>query len=315
MKNKKILFIAPDFHLYSTKIVSELKKMGFLVDYLHDRPKYYSIFNKLGSNIRKLSWSNHRRKIEKMIKNNTYDIIFVIKGECIDHRLALILKDNKKDCFKIMYQWDSIDNFDYRPILFAFDKCYTFDFEDAVNLDLCQESLFYIENESNIDKCRSIDILFVGGMHGERNKQLSLIRNANRNYKYKIHLYIPLLTFLKLKFIGDDISYKEVSFYKVSYKEMLKLYQNSKVVLDFQSEVQTGLTIRTFESLGNGCKLITSNNYIRESNIYNKDFIHILPEDGVIINEDFIYSKPSCELISDYYKIDNWLKRIINTSC
>lgn len=315
MKNKKVLFISPNFHVYAKEIIVELKKMGFLVDCFSDRPKNYSIYNKLGSYIKKYSWYQHRKKIAKKINDNDYDVIFVIKGETIDYELALILKSIKNNCVKILYQWDSINNFDYRSILFAFDKSYTFDFEDAFNLNIYQENLFYIEKGTNKKKCRDIDILFVGGMHGERNKQLALIQQKNRDFKYKIHLYIPFLTFLKLKFKGENIRYRDVSFIKISYKKMLRLYRRSKVVVDFQSNLQTGLTIRTFESLGNGCKLITSNNYIKNSKIYDNNIIHILSEDGVVINKMFVDINSEKELISDYYRIDNWLKRIIKVDC
>ena len=80
-KADRILFIAPFFYNYEIDILNELKEYSNNVD---------SVFYSYGRH--KLPWKKKKKKkiisqqkheILELIKTNTYDILFVLKGEIL----------------------------------------------------------------------------------------------------------------------------------------------------------------------------------------------------------------------------------------
>ncbi|MFH4210110.1 lipopolysaccharide biosynthesis protein, partial [Acinetobacter baumannii] len=68
--------------------------------------------------------------------------------------------------------------------------------------------------------------------------------------------------------------------------EIIKLYAKSNVILDISHPGQSGLTMRTFEAIGAGKKLITTNLNIKEYPFYNSDNIFIISRDKLVLEKD-----------------------------
>ena len=98
---------------------------------------------------------------------------------------------------------------------------------------------------------------------------------------------------------------------QISYASYLKIVAASKVILDIVPKGQSGLTIRTMESLFFGKKLITSNESIVDQKFYKKQNIFILGKDDEsqlkeFINSPFIEIEDSIKLD---YDLNAWLNR------
>ena len=74
---------------------------------------------------------------------------------------------------------------------------------------------------------------------------------------------------------------KKLSFKTLSHQQIIEIYQKTKSVLDINNPFQNGLTIRTFEVLALGKKLITTN-----ADVINYPFYH--PQNILIINRENI---------------------------
>ena len=110
---------------------------------------------------------------------------------------------------------------------------------------------------------------------------------------------IRLFTFYfspsKILFKFKKITTKEFKLFdenKIAYnclghQEIINIYAKAKVVLDINHPGQKGLTMRTFESLGAGRKLITTNPEIRKYPFYNQDNICVIDRKNFVLNTNF----------------------------
>ena len=98
----------------------------------------------------------------------------------------------------------------------------------------------------------------------------------------------------------------------LSHQEILKLFSISNVIIDFPSSFQSGLTMRTFETLGAGKKLITSNKNIINEPFYNPQYINIIDPDNLYLDINFIKNTPSTSMreIMKEYSIENYIYKL-----
>ena len=99
---------------------------------------------------------------------------------------------------------------------------------------------------------------------------------------------------------------------RISYLENLEILKKSKVVLDIKYKEQNGLTLRAYESLATGTKLITDNEDIRNYDFYDENNIKVIQmiEDIEKIPLDFF--KTSVEKIDDKIKEKYTVKGFLN---
>jgi spore maturation protein CgeB len=88
----------------------------------------------------------------------------------------------------------------------------------------------------------------------------------------------------------------KVSFDKLNHHQIIDFYKKTKSVLDINKPFQNGLTIRTFEVLASGRKLITTNSDIKNYPFY-------CPENILVIDREDIQLKPEF-FATDFKEID-----------
>lgn len=318
-RDKQILFIGPVFYNYHNEIISELRNMGAIVDFYPEKPMYnLFILNYMFLFFKNYLVNRYLKKILKKIKNN-YDYVFIIRGEIITEDFLKDLKNLNLNAKFIMYQWDSVtNNPNYKKLIKYFDKVVTFDMIDAKILNISYLPLFYTSKYENIKlkEIREYDIVFFGSYHGDRlNIIKEIVKESNKlNLNVKLHLFIPKVVLFKrlitLQIKFNDLKYLSTNVIKE--ENILDFYLNSKSVLDIENINQNGFTIRTFEVLGSGLKLITTNKNILNDKIYNKKDIYILDREKVILSLPFFdYPK---EISNNYnsYSLNCWIKNVFN---
>lgn len=319
----KILFIGPNFNGYQKSIASTIRKSGKYktVDYISDCPLwnigfFATICNLFPSQKNKII-KKYNEFILRKIRTESYDIVFIIRGEFLDSNIIKLAREGNKNLKIIVYQWDSIhNNTNAQHLIKIADEAYTFDYEDSKNFSLKYVPLFYSWEEAGIKRINisnpTIDIVSIGGYRSHRMPFINIMKKVceRKNLKYKFHSFMRLLAYIKnKKKLGINLS--DINFSKISYKRYYSILQNSKAVLDIQSPTQSGLTMRTMETLSLGKKLITTNANIKKEQFYNRNNIYIInaPED-LLSNEldDFLKLKfkPEPGLLS----LSEWLKQV-----
>ena len=197
----------------------------------------------------------------------------------------------------IYYNYDSFkNNPNAQSILKYFDKKFTFDKKDALDYKINFRPLFFSKEYEEINDIHNgfeYETMFVGTAHTDRYIISEKVKSWCEKNKYRSYTfyYSPSKSvfYFKKRF---DKTFKTFDINKITFKslqhsEIINLYKKSKAVLDINHPFQTGLTMRTFEALGAGRKLITTNPYVKEYPFYNPQNILVIDRENVILNKDF----------------------------
>lgn len=329
LENARILFIGPRYFGYENDICLKLEEFGAHVNYVPENIDYinpiYSVINKLPQNVSGKFFEEYFIKKIKKLEDEDYDFIFLIRGKLIGKGVLEYLKRMYKNSKFIMYQWDSIKNVKNAENLFEyFDEINTFDLNDYKKYSSKSKRwkfrpLFYVDDyqldKRNQSEC-DIDILFVGSYHSERNLFLNSIKEMSERegLKFLTYLYVPRLYFIKRKLTSKafkTLTVNDVQFKALPRDQLIGLIKRSKVIIDYQAYSQSGLTMRTIESLGAKSKLITTNEHIKYYDFYKPDNIMIIDKknedikiDLSFINKDYIDIEQD---LYEKYSLRNWI--------
>ena len=317
LKNKRVLFLAPKFYQYHSEIISSLELKGASVTFYQEMnySLSYRIFSKFSIKIERLFKKKYMKNILKDITFDMYDIVFIIRGGSLDKNSLESLHLKLPQAKFFMYQWDSTRQNDYLSLLSYFDKVQTFDMVDSKTYNIDYLPLFYTSVYRDFQKREFLyDLVFFGAYHSDRLKIIKhidiLFQENDLSFKY--HLYITKLALFRFVLQGT-ISLKDLKYFKtysISTKDIIESYQHSNSVLDIELSIQNGLTIRTFETLGSGLKLVTTNDKIKEEDFYNPDRILVINRDILDVNLNFFKQKKDENVIFSQFYIDSWLDNI-----
>jgi len=323
--NRKILYIGPASFQYDKYLVKKLIDLGADVtsyDLMNIYPNnlYSRVINKLKSqNIEVYKYNFYNQILLK----NDYDYVLVRHGYQLDADFLKKLRTVNPNAKFINFHWDSIrPQYDYLHLIKYFDKIFSFDIKDCQNYAaLNYLPLFYLDvyeefrkNNFNNFKEKKNDILFIGSWRNtERYNLIKLTENLCKQAQLRFYHYLQLSFINQINSIKNGIIPKKAKTKKLSHKEILNLFVTTNTIIDFPSSFQTGLTMRTFETLGAGKKLITTNKNILNEPFYNPEYINIIDINNYILNIDFIKNTPitSIEEKIKNYSIGNYINKLL----
>ena len=318
IEGKNILFIGTNFYYYEKVIINQFEIRGAKVFY------FSSVINTL---IKKLLVRLSLKKmldyyVAKVVSKNIeqsptdIDYIFVIKGENLRESHFKQLGARYPGIPKILYLWDSLDNLRNAELLFnQFDSILTFDRKDAEKYDLIFRPLFY-RNKTHSDVNAEYDISFVGGAHSIRYNVVSQLKSLldKNGIKYKIVLVAGKFDYYK-RLLNREIKYRDRKLFvkhKISYEEYISIGLKSNVIFDIPDPSQTGLTIRSIETLGLGRKLLTTNLDIRNYGFPNS-FFCIFDPMRPELSMQFIKNHDMEQFDISHYSIESFVHDIISS--
>ncbi len=319
---KRILLIA--MKLYHQEFIKELEKLNYEVTYYNDKPNDGVIcktFGRLQTPLYQIILTRYYKRIVDNEKNKKFDYIFILRGEYAPPKALGYLRNTFTNSKFILYMWDSIkNNKNVEQKWKYFDKVYSFDSLDCDKYEqLTLLPLFYIDEYSNNSESKKYDIAFVGTGHGDRPKIIKNVQDfcKQNNLTFYSYIYLPhKLIFFKNKIFNKDyknIKMSDIHFKLLEFNKIAKIYSSSKCVLDIESQNQSGLTMRTIETLGSQRKLITTNNEIIRYDLYDSQNVFIIDRSNIILNKDFIVSsyKQLDKKIYEKYTLKNWFKTML----
>ncbi len=322
LKGKKILFFCVQTFNLEKDIVKQLEKYGAHVTYFDERPANNNFTKgliRLRKDLLERKIDKYYKKILKSIKNTQFDFLLVNRGEVVTKSFLEEFIKQQPQCKKIFYTWDSFGNHSNGlEIINYFDTKFTFDLQDAEKYKIGFRPLYFTDKYREIyqsDTKKDIDLLFLGTAHSDRyiisNKIADWCKSHNLvsfNYYY---MQGRLVYFFKKFF---DASFKAFDYQKLSFKsltldEIIQFYDRSDIVLDISHPGQSGLTMRTFETIGAGKKLITTNKNIEKYPFYNPKNIFLIDRGNLSLDKGFFlneYEAMSPELY-ERCSIDGWI--------
>lgn len=321
LENKKVLLVAPQFFGYEEEIRSEIERRGARVDFLLDRP-FTSPFLKAITRWRR-QWvmgSADHYYLKNTNLDADYDYVFVINGQTLSSGVLELWRTKFAQATFILYMWDSFGNRkDVISNLRFFDHAFTFDRSDASSYGINFRPLFFSEGfETLSNTLPQWDISFIGTAHTDRYAIVSKVGaelgEEVRAYWY-LFLQAPWVYWLYrvIKPGFRSAKWKDFSFSPLSKSDVQRVFFASRAVLDIEHPQQTGLTMRTLETLGARKKLITTNANIRDYDFYSSHNICVIDRHDPAILPSFLQT-PYVDVdpvIYQRYRLEGWLDEIL----
>lgn len=328
MSRKKILYIGTPIFNYHKKIISEFEDQGYSVDFYNDRPgesPFVKGMIKIKKGLISSLIQKYFDKIMSETKEKSYDLVFIVNCKVFTPAMIQKLRDSQKSARFILYMWDSLILYpNSKELIPIFDKAYSFDSEDCDKIEaLNLLPLFYCKDFEKLGhedvKEREYDIVSVCTAHPNRYKMMHELFPELESKGIRIFSYMFLNKFQYLYnkvFVPEFKGTKsgEFRFNPLSEEENLAVLRKSNTVFDMQHNKQSGLTMRTIETLGAKRKMITTNTNIKKYDFYNENNIFVMDEYNLLDIDEFI--KHEYEHISNdiyrKYSLQSWIETIIN---
>ncbi|WP_447728366.1 hypothetical protein [Sphingomonas koreensis] len=313
----RILFIALDYYAYTDRIAAEMRAQGHEVVRFAIEPG--GAINKA---LRRYARGRHQRSLDA----HHAQILDAVRGQAFDqvvflqaHQYSLAslqaLRAAQPEARFTLYNWDSIRTHDYRPHLALFDKAATFDPVDAKALGIDYLPLFALPEYYDVAASRSTpeyDIYFVGSVHSlARFDAVKRLHAHCRAEGLRLRLYLhcsPPRMFQLLR-RGEWLS--GMTLRSIGTDGILDMMRASAGVFDFASQQQSGLTMRVFENLAAGMKIIATNPGIAQEPFYSPDRILLLDNLDFAPVKAFLASPLRDTRTFEEYSLSNWLRRLL----
>lgn len=315
LKGRKILFIGIGFYDYEACIAEELRKQGATVTYIcenHDGSLIRAIASRLKVGAKLDRWYSNRHLGRCLNQKSDFDEVFVIKGQRLTPQLMQLLRCNNPKAKFRLYQWDSIERFEGDLTIFSFfDRVFTFDRDDHIRKGFEFRPLFFRSKCSGRKKKR-YDVSFVGWLHFDR---LEIVQRLFRELEVngcitKCHIYTSFKKWVRLLMLGRV---KGVKFRPIPYEVYSDILDRSGAILDLPHPNQSGLTMRTIESVGAHRKIVTTNEDIQNYDFYSPNNILILNELTSVMDIirflDLDFEELDSNIV-ERYSIESWLRSI-----
>lgn len=327
LMGKKILFIAPKFFGYEIQIVQAMQKLGATVFFCSDKPSENVWVKILLRLFPKLVWPFANRIyiawLDKQ-KLDKCDLVFIVKGEAISPKFLRILRLRYPTARFVFYMWDSIANVKHTVEKFVFfDSISSFDSLDCrAYPQIRYRPLFFINQyQPTVEAVEKSGLFFFGTLNGDRPKVLArVVRALGEGIPFDYGLFVRSKWELLLRKWVDssfDVLEKErLIFQPIPATVIKQRMSECNCVLDIEHPKQAGLTMRTFEVLASGKKLITTNMSIREEAFFDETLICIIDRNNPNIPLDFMRA-PSNPMLADFFQrnsLNGWLQELFQES-
>jgi hypothetical protein len=320
-----LLLIGGGFFGYAKEISRALSLRGRTVEWFEDRPALDTVTKSLlriaPSLVAAKSEAYFERIIAKMRRKPIRDVL-VIKGEALSPKLIEQLRVAMPQARFTLYYWDSYRNMpkDSPRKVSLFDKCFTFDPEDAqMDHRLNYRPLFFVDDYASLPRVKpDIDLLFLGTVHSDRYAILRRLSQAlPPGVRLETILYFPSRLVYAVRRVCDPHFWRarrdEFTFQPLNKSDIQTLISRARVVVDIERSVQCGFTMRTIEMLGAGKKLLTTNSKVAEADFFNSNNISIIDRRRPAVSSTFMesaYEPPSAELLKRY-SLSGWLDEVL----
>lgn len=277
-RSRSCLLILPrSFYSFARIIERSLAELGYETTVANEEyPE-----NPLGKVMAKLDLPIARRITRKVInarflEGRRYDLVVIIKGRGIGPRL---MEDLQRHADRVVgYHFDAL-SYDRATERWAegTDRVSTFDYRDAAAKGWPLVELFSAEQPPAAG--RGIEIRFSAIMrnHSNRLRYLDSVAEALRIEPGDAFVYIfeQDVRSLAWNFLKQPALYwrwrKNIHRTPLPYDDYRRVLATSDFTIDYAHPKQSGLTMRSFEALANGAKLITNNPNVRNSPHFDAD--------------------------------------------
>ena len=258
------------------------------------------------------NFKNFCKKSLKNLPQKKFDYCLIIRGDLIPE---FVIKHARSISNKMVdYQLDGLSVsskiLDYHK---NFDRIFVFDPEDVKRYP--SFNLVFLPNcyfgETDFTQPSEIDLLYIGQFIEKRHQQLSSIHNYLESQQMHYSSYTSLYQGRDFIPLHHKILHHKIS---TTYQENIDFVKKSKTLIDFKRDEHDGLSLRFFEAIQYGKKIITDNFSVKNYDFYHPNNIFVTNYVNLEGLVDFLqspYQSLPSELV-EKYSFKNWINTILN---
>lgn len=323
LSGKEILFFGPKTFNYENEIVSVLRSMGAIVTFRSDKPSDATWLKALIRLFPRLLWRYSNKIYERWLEENgpsKCDIVFVIKGEGLSPKFLGALRERYPAAKFVFYLWDSVVNVRNVEEKFPyFDSIFSFDPEDCKRNDILRyRPLFFLEKYRNNQTTSGKGCFFIGTLNGDRPAVISrLIDVFPKSVPFDYWLFVRSALEARVRMLVDGalrkIDPRRLLHAPMTAEAVSKHFAASAAILDIEHPRQVGLTMRTFEVLASGKKLITTNKSIADHDFFDSSRVCIIDRFNPVIPEGFLEQEavPLAQSFFEKNSLRGWVSEVL----
>jgi hypothetical protein len=289
LQGKSVLIISPSFFGYEVAVKNKLEEWGAVVRIVDDRPTNSSLTKaliRIHKDLLKTKIAEYYEGVAVQTVDDQFDVVFLLNPEALPTSFLDLCKLRWPGAYYVMYMWDSVSNrkhtLDFAPYC---DRVFTFDRDDAAAHGFSFMPLFYLDAYGAVRQGEKpnykYDLCFMGTAHSDRYPIARDVRNwcCERGLSCFFYFYVQgksMYWVNSFRSKGAMPGMDEVSFTKMGVADIVGVVTTSRAVLDIQHPKQTGLTMRTLETLGAGRRLVTTNLDVRKYDFYHPRQVQVI---------------------------------------
>lgn len=321
---RRVLFAAPRFFGYDDDIVDELERRGATVVRIYDRPfatPLMTAATKVApALIARTALPHYRAVLET---EESFDLILVINGQTLSSVFLEDIRRHSPRAPRLLYIWDSLDNRgSIIPNLSRYDRVLGFDRVDTQRYGFGYRPLFFVPAFGDTDDAAGMElgyeISFIGTAHSDR---AAIVHTLDATLGPDVRRFWYL--FLQAPWVRRYYALKNRAFARVpasrfhylpiAKAEVGRVFRRSQAILDIEHPLQRGLTMRTFETIGAGKKLVTTNANVVNEEFYHPDRVLVIDRSRPQIDQAFL-TTPAPALdhsLRARYSLAGWLDEML----
>lgn len=273
----KILFVGLDYYGYTSKIIREFEALGALVDFVDIQPG--SVWMKAWRTLapercRRATAARHAKMIEDTA-GTRYDRVVFLQAHQIAPDTLARLRDLQPRAHFVLYNWDALTTHDYLPQAPLFDEVYTFDPDDARAHSFHYLPLFCPREMQGLarDRAPARSVYTVGNIvNPRRYDAIKAFEAYCKQHDIAFEAFMKMSPVVYLRFLRMGRIPRGVSLRSIKPEAFRAMIERSAATFDFANhQAQSGHTMRTFENLCGGKKVITNNGSVRSEAFGTED--------------------------------------------
>jgi hypothetical protein len=313
---KNILLVGIQYHRYTDEIITELRALGHKVAYRNIQPRNLAmkVFRVSAPGLYRRGLDRAHQRVLEDARSQSYDQVIFIQVHQMRVETLARLRELLPHAEFVLYNWDAITNHDYRAHLSYFDRAYTFDPVDAKEQGIGYLPLFCIRDFLRLARREQERraVYFVGNIVSvQRYEALRAFKRYCRREGIVFHCFMACSIVVLWWLLRRGYLPLDVSLHSIRHDRFIAMIERSVAVFDFANHRQTGYTMRTFENLCAGKKIITSSGNIRGEAFYSDDRIFVF-EGGNFEGIHTFLKQPLRDLSADFpeYHISTFVKTL-----
>ena len=278
-----LLVVARTFYAFAHTLERELEAMGYAVTVANDEYPANNIGKVMGKlDLGPLRWLTRRTFAAKFLNGPRWSLVVICKGRGIGVALA---RDLRRHSDRVVgYHWDAIA-YDRAALRWTgdVDRVSTFDFRDAAEHGWPLVELFSaLPAPDPLPPLRHA-VSAILRNHSQRLAFVDRVIAALGDTGSFVFIYEKSRLAFAFRALRAPRLYwrwrHRVSFTSLPYREYITTLAASDFTIDFAHPRQSGTTIRCFEALATGAKIITNNVFTAQSPHFGKHNV-IVFDDG-----------------------------------